>query len=108
MLVGGILIFSDEMSKSEKLILEAFMKLKKPALISCEFDTANDYLAGYVSRFLSGERFSVDFNAFSKSEYELLNQTITKNFCSAEGKDLLSYVLLTKLVCNILNKYKVE
>ena len=80
MLVGGILIFGDEMSKSEKLILEAFMKLKKPALISCEFDTANDYLAGYVSRFLSGERFSVDFNAFSKSEYELLNQTITKNF----------------------------
>ena len=54
MLVGGILIFGDEMSKSEKLILEAFMKLKKPALISCEFDTANDYLAGYVSRFLSG------------------------------------------------------
>lgn len=95
------------MSKSEKLVLEAFINMKKPALISCEFDSANDYLAGYVSRFLAGERFSVDFNAFSKTEYEFLNQAITKNFYSVSGKDLLSYVLLTKLVCNILNKYKV-
>ena len=96
------------MSKSEKLILEAFMNLKRPGLISYEFDSANDYLAGYVSRFLSGERFSVDFNSFSKKEYEHLNQVITKNFSNVSGKDLLSYVLLTKLVCNILNKYKVE
>lgn len=93
-------------TRSEKLILEAFLSLKDVKLLNHEFEYENDYLAGYVSRFLNGERFDFEFSAFSKEEKIKINNLITMNINSLEGKELLTYYLLVKLVCNILNKYK--
>lgn len=65
-----------------------------------------DYLAGHVSRFLHGERFKEEFVPFTDYELEIINPLIESNKNNDDGKELLTAVLLTKAVCNIMNKYK--
>ena len=55
--------------KYEKQILEAYLNLPSTKLLKHQFEIEEDYLAGYVSRFLHGERFDEDFVPFS--DYEL-------------------------------------
>lgn len=94
------------MNKSEKLLLEAFLYLPVRKLLNHQFELEEDYLAGYVTRFLHGERFKQEFVAFSKEELEVINPVLKKNADSDDGKDLLTAVLLTEIACNILNKYR--
>ena len=78
-----------------------------PELLNHFFEENNDYLAGYVSRFLEGERFNIQFESFTKEENNYINSIITSNIDSGDGKDVLTYYYIVKIVCNILNKYKV-
>ena len=71
-----------------------------------KFELEEDYLAGYVTRFLHGERFEEDFVPFSDYELEVINPLIESNKDNDDGKELITAVLLTKAVCNIMNKYK--
>ncbi len=86
--------------------LKSYLELPTRKLLNHRFEMEEDYLAGYVSRFIKGERFDKEFTAFSKEELEIINPIISKNISNDDGKDLLTAFLLTKLVCNIMNKYK--
>ena len=92
--------------KYEKQILEAYLGLPYRKLLRHQFEMEEDYLAGHVSKFLNGERFKEEFIPFSDYELEVINQLIEANKDNADGKELITSVLLTKAVCNIMNKYK--
>lgn len=92
--------------KYEKKILEAYLNLPVRKLLKHQFELEEDYLAGYVSRFLQGERFSEEFSPYSEYELEVILPLIDNNLNNEDGKDLLTAKLLTEIVCNIMNKYK--
>lgn len=92
--------------KYEKQILEAYLNLPSRKLLKHQFEMEEDYLAGLVSRFLHGERFKEEFVPFTDYELEIINHLIESNKNNDDGKELLTAVLLTKAVCNIMNKYK--
>lgn len=94
------------MKKYEKQVLEAYLNLPARKLLKHQFELEEDYLAGYVTRFLSGQRFENEFIPYSDYELEVINPLIEKNLENDDGRDLLTSKLLTELVCNILNKYK--
>lgn len=94
------------MEKYEQAILKNFMNMPYPELLGHKFEIDSDFLAGYISRFLSGERFDCDFNPFTKEEAQYINQIITENIMNEKGHDLLTYYLMVKLATNILNKYR--
>ena len=73
------------LKKYEKQILEAYLN---------------------IPRFLHGERFKEDFVPFLDYELEVINPLIESNKDNDDGKELITAVLLTKAVCNIMNKYK--
>ena len=75
-------------------------------MLNHNFELEEDYLAGYVTRFLHGERFKEEFVPFLDYELEVINLLIESNKDNDAGKDLITAVLLTKAVCNIMNKYK--
>jgi|GEM_PF-2401567 len=97
----------NKITESEMLTLKAYYSLPARKLLNHEFELEEDYLAGHVSRFLKGERFSQEFVAFSKEELDINNHLISENLDNEDGKDLLTALLLTKAVCNIMNKYKI-
>lgn len=92
--------------KSEELALKAYLALPTRKLLNHKFEAEEDYIAAHVIGFLKGERYKEDIIAFSKEELDVINPVISKNICMDEGKDLLNAFLLTKIVCNIMNKYK--
>ena len=92
--------------KYVKQILEAYLNLPSRKLLKHMFEMEEDYLAGHVSRFLHGERFEEEFTPFSDCELEVINPLIESNKDNDDGKELITAVLLTKAVCNIMNKYK--
>lgn len=92
--------------KYEKQILEAYLNLSSRKLLKHKFEMEEYYLAGHVSRFLHGERFEEEFVPFSNYELEVINPLIESNKDNDDGKELITAVLLTKAVCNIMNKYK--
>lgn len=92
--------------KYEKQILEAYLNLPSRKLLKHQFEMEEDYLAGHVSRFLHRERFKEEFVPFTDYELEIINPLIESNKNNDDGKELLTAVLLTKAVCNIMNKYK--
>ena len=92
--------------KYEKQILEAYLNLPSRKLLKHKFEMEEDYLAWHVSRFLHGERFEEEFVPFSNYELEVINPLIESNKDNDDGKELITAVLLTKAVCNIMNKYK--
>ena len=92
--------------KYEKQILEAYLGLPPRKLLRHQFEMEEDYIAGYVLRFLNGERFKEVFIPFSDYELEVISPLIEANKDNVDGKELMTAVLLTKAVCNIMNKYK--
>lgn len=86
--------------------LKAYIALPARKLLNHQFELEEDYLAGHVHAFLKGERYDKDFTAFSKEELAIINPLISQNIDTEDGKDLLTAFLLTKVVCNIMNKYK--
>lgn len=94
------------MKKYEKQVLEAYLNLPTRKLLKHQFELEEDYLAGYVSRFLSGERFENEFVPYSDYELEIIIPLIEDNLENDDGKELLISKLLTELVCNIMNKYR--
>ncbi len=48
----------------------------------------------------------MEFEAYSREGFEEIDSIITANIDNQDGKDLLTAVLITKSVCNIMNKYK--
>lgn len=94
------------MKKYEKQVLEAYLNLPTRKLLKHQFELEEDFLAGYVSRFLSGEKFENEFVPYSNYELEIIIPLIENNLENDDGKDLLISKLLTELVCNIMNKYR--
>ena len=92
--------------KYEKQILESFLNLPTRKLLRHQFEIEEDYLAGYVLRFLQGERFEKIFIPYSNHELETIMPLIENNINNNDGKDLFTAKLLTELVCNIMNKYR--
>ena len=91
---------------SERLILQAYLKLPAQPLLNHAFELDEDFLAGIVSRFLKGERFKESFVAFTDAESTMIESLIEKNIDNKDGENLLTAFLVTKAVCNILNKYR--
>lgn len=52
------------LKKYEKQILEAYLNIPPRKLLNHKFELEEDYLAGYVTRFLHGERFKEEFVPF--------------------------------------------
>lgn len=96
----------NNISKTEILTLKAYLELPARKLLDHQFEAEEDFIAEHVYGFLKGERYDKDFIAFSKYELDIINPIISKNIKTDDGKDLLTAFLLTKLVCNIMNKYK--
>lgn len=94
------------MKKYEKQVLQAYLNLPTRKLLKHQFELEEDYLAGCVSRFLSGERFENEVIPYSDYELEIIMPLIENNLDNNDGKELLISKLLTELVCNIMNKYK--
>ena len=92
--------------KSEKLALKAYLELPTRKLLDHQFEVEEDYIAGFVTRFLNGERFEKDIVAFSNEELDVINPIIAQNINTDDGKDLLNAVLMTRVACNIMNKYR--
>lgn len=86
--------------------LKAYLELPVRKLLNHQFEMEEDYLAAHVSAFIKGERFDKEFTAYSIEELDIINPIISKNINTDDGKDLLTAFLLTKVVCNIMNKYK--
>lgn len=94
--------------KYEKQILEAYLNLPPRKLLGHRFELEEDYFAGYVARFLHGERFKDEFVPFMDYELEVITPLIEANKDNNDGKELITAVLLTKAICNIMNKYKIS
>ena len=94
------------LSKSDKLILEAYLNLPCRKLLNHQFEQEEDYLAGYITRFLQGERFSEPINPFDANDYNVMSLIASQNLHNSDGLDLLTAILITQASCNILNKYK--
>ena len=94
------------METYEKEILKAYLNLPVRKLLHHQFELEEDYLAGYVSRFLRGERFKDEFIPFADCELEVIVPLIENNLETDDGKDLLTAKLLTELACHIMNKYR--
>ena len=92
--------------KYERQVLEAYLNLPSIKLLNHQFEMEEDYLAGFVSRFLQGERFKKTFVPFSDYELEVINTLIESNKNNDDGIELISAVLITKAACNIMNRYK--
>ena len=92
--------------KSERLLLQAYLNLPARHLLNHAFELDEDFLAGIISRFLKGERFQEFFIAFTDDESSMIEALIENNLENKDGKDLLTAFLVTKAVCNILNKYQ--
>lgn len=95
-----------KISKSELLVLKAYLELPVRKLLDHKFELEEDYIYEHVAGFIKGERYDKDIIAFSKQELEIINPKISQNISNDDGKDLLTAFLLTKLACNIMNKYK--
>jgi len=95
-----------KISNYELGLLKAYLELPPRKLLHSQFAMEEDYLAGFISRFIKGERFDITFTAFSKSELAIINPIISQNIQTIDGMDLLTSFLLTRIVCNIMNKYK--
>lgn len=92
--------------KHELHILKTYLELPTRKLLNHQFEPEEDNIAEHVMGFIRGERFDKEFTDFSKEELETINPIISKNISNDDGKDLFTAFLLTKLVCNIMNKYK--
>ena len=92
--------------RSEMHVLKAYLQLPVRKLLNHQFEAEEDYLWFHVDSFLHGQRFKNEFTAFSKEELEVINSIISRNMDNDDRKDLLTAMLLTKTVCNIMNKYK--
>lgn len=95
-----------ELSKFEILSLKAYLELPIRKILKHQFELEEDIIAAHVIAFLKGKRYDKEIIAFSKHELEIINPIISNNIYTKDGKDLLSAFLLTKLVCNIMNKYR--
>lgn len=94
------------MDKFERSIMKAYLRMPSPKLLQHSMEAETDYLAGYVSAALKEKYFDTTFDIFSKEQKDSINRLITAHYDTNEGKDLLTYYLLVKAVCNILNKYR--
>lgn len=94
------------LTKSEVLILKAYLDLPFRKLLNHQFELEEDYLAGYITRFLQGERFTEVITPFSDDDYNKMESIAFKNLHNHDGVDLFTAILITKAACNILNKYK--
>lgn len=95
-----------KIAKFERLLLEAYLELPTRKLLNHQFELEEDYIAEHVAGFMNGERYDKDIIAFSKDELNVINPILSQNINTEDGKDLLTAFLLTKVVCNIMNKYK--
>ena len=94
------------MEKYEKKILEAYLNLPSSKLLRHQFELEEDYLAGYVSRFLLGQRFKDEFVPFEDYQLNVIVPLIEDNLDNDNGKELLIGKLLTELVCCIMNRHR--
>lgn len=92
--------------KYEKQILEAYLNIPPCKLLNHNFELEEDYLAGYVTRLIHENRFKEEFVPFLDYELEVINLLTESNKDNDAGKELMTSVLLTKAICNIMNKYK--
>lgn len=60
------------MKKHEKQILEAYMNLPVRKLLKHRFELEEDYLAGYVSRFLKGKDLKKSLYLIQMMNWKLL------------------------------------
>lgn len=88
-------------------ILKSYMKLPSPKLLRHRFELDTDYLAGHVSRFLKGERFSYEMNIFTPEEVCYIRKIINENNMSDDGVNLDITISIIETVCKIINKYKI-
>ncbi len=95
-----------KIEKFELMLLKAYLELPARKLLNHKFELEEDYIAEHVAGFIDGERFEEDINIFLEDDKKAINNIISQNINNADGKDLLTAVLLTKIVCNIMNKYK--
>lgn len=95
-----------KIEKFELMLLKAYLELPARKLLNHKFELEEDYIAEHVAGFIDGERFEEDINIFLEDDKKAINNIIFQNINNADGKDLLTAVLLTKIVCNIMNKYK--
>lgn len=95
-----------KLSKFELFACKAYLELPARKLLNHQFELEEDYIAERVLGFIKGKRYDQDIIAFSKEELDIINPVIAKNISTNDGKDLLTAYLLTKAVCNIMNKYK--
>lgn len=95
-----------KIAKYESLLLKAYLELPVRKLLNHQFELEEDYIAEHVMGFIEGERYEEEIKAFSEEQTKVINQILSKNMDNADGKDLLTAFLLTKIVCNIMNKYK--
>ena len=96
----------EKIEKFELMLLKAYLELPARKLLNHKFELEEDYIAEHVAGFIDGERFEEDINIFLEDDKKAINNIIFQNINNADGKDLLTAVLLTKIVCNIMNKYK--
>lgn len=94
-----------KLSKYELLSLKAYLELPMRKLLNNQFELEESYIAGHVQRFLKGERFSIEFTAFSEAELNVITPLLQNHIQTNNGKDLLTAFHMTKVVCNIMNKY---
>lgn len=96
-----------KLSKYELLSLKAYLELPDRKLLNHQFELEESYIAGHVQRFLKGERFNIEFTTFSETELNVITPLLQNQIHTNDGKDLLTAFLMTKVVCNIMNKYKI-
>lgn len=95
-----------KIEKFESMLLKAYLELPARKLLNHKFELEEDYIAEHVAGFIDGERFEENIDIFLEDDKKAINNIISQNINNADGKDLLTAVLLTKIVCNIMNKYK--
>lgn len=95
-----------KIEKFELMLLKAYLELPARKLLNHKFELEEDYIAEHVEGFIDGERFEENIDIFLEDDKKAINNIISQNINNADGKDLLTAVLLTKIVCNIMNKYK--
>lgn len=96
-----------KLSKYELLSLKAYLELPDRKLLNHQFELEENYIAVHVQRFLKGERFNIEFTAFSEAELNVINPLLQNHVQTDDGKDLLTSFYMTIVACNIMNKYKI-
>lgn len=93
------------MEKYKKKILKAYLTMPPMNSLNHEYEIQESILAGYVTRYLAGERFKEEIKIYTNEIFENMYKKIDKCQNEKQKNELILQIFLIKIVTKIINEY---